>query len=155
MGGVGEHGVVGGDDDVGEHRELGVHGGLAVDGGDDGDLYIQQVLQQALAVGVDAVPQLGRHALAVVADPAVVEAGDELVAGAGDDDDLVVGVAADVGEAVAERGVRTVAPHERAVVGVQPELDHAVVGARHRHVRILRRVRVEVRSHPGAAAPDT
>src|SRR5690606_25887312 len=71
---------------------------------------------------MDGVPLFGGHR----ADPAVVEPTDEAVAGPGQDDHPVLRVVADITEAVAELLVRSGAPHEGAVVAVQPEREDAV-----------------------------
>src|SRR5579859_3937830 len=93
-----------------------------VDRADDRNLDGEQVDQEALAVGVDGVPLLWRHR----SDPARIQVGDEAVTGAGEDDDPVLRVAADVGEAISQLGVRSFAPHEGASVGVQSYFEDPV-----------------------------
>ena len=133
--------VIGGEHDVAQERDLRVPPGRAVDGADHRHLDVEQAHQQMLALPVDAIP-LGRRAPhAGAAGRAGAGVG---IAGAGEDDDLVVRVAAHVAEGLGKLAVRQEPPLQRPAVRVKRHLEDAVAPL-HADGLIFRRVVVKTR----------
>ncbi|WSE09661.1 hypothetical protein OG574_43640 [Streptomyces sp. NBC_01445] len=141
---VGEDGGVGGDHDVGQKRVLAVDGHRAVDGGDDRHLQVDQSLHDAAAFADGAVPVGGPGD---VAEAGAVDVGHETVAGAGENQDAVVAVVADLVHGAREVGVHPPDERGRAAVGVEPYGQHTRVGTGHREVLEHREIRGGAGSH--------
>src|SRR6266852_4718364 len=94
-----------------------------VDRRDNRHLDVKQVHQEMLGILIDVVPPVGRHLREV---PAHVEFGAVDVAGAGDDDDLVFLVAANLAKGVAELLMCGHAPLEGTTFGMKDGLQDTV-----------------------------
>src|SRR5204863_8546782 len=100
--------------------------------------------QEVLALPVDAIPRSRRAAHAGAPRRPRTGIG---ITGAGDDDDLVLGVAAHVAEGPGKLAVRKETPLERPAVGVKRHLEDAIAPF-HADGLVLRRVVVKGR-HEG------
>src|ERR1700738_3178478 len=100
--------------------------GRAVDRADDRHLDVQQIHQQMPAFPMDAIDPLdrrtGRERRCLWSGPW----SRELLAGAGQDDDAVLTVGADVVKGLGQLAVRQKAPTQRLAVGMQGHLENAV-----------------------------
>jgi hypothetical protein len=121
---------VSGQHDIGQNSQLRVNERRTVDGGDHGNLDVQQARDEADPFVDGMVPLRGiDHACHQRVDhPAGFGEVDEGVAGSGDDDHPVVAVAVDGRPQVAELAVGPAVPSECSTFGVEPDGENAVVG---------------------------
>ena len=135
--------VFGGNDDVAEQRILGVDRHRAIDRRDHRDLYVEKVLEDLRALPEDLVVSSGREEVESIRR----DLGAEFIARAGQDDDVVLGIVADVTEGSDQSFVHVAIEHERPVSRMQGDLEDSVFSL-HPHVFVFVAIAVEHRFAP-------
>src|SRR5437879_4022999 len=131
-------GTFGGDDDVAQQGIFGMRGGRAIDGRDHRHLYIENVFEDLCALAQDLVVSRGSEEIETCGR----ELGAKFSARAGQDDDVVVAIIADVAERPNQRFVHVAVEHQRTASRVQGDLQYSVF-ALHPDVFVFVAVTVE------------
>src|SRR5262249_4195684 len=121
------HSVVRRQHDVAEHGQFSVDEDRTIDGGDHRDLNVQEIHEELFRVPVNMIPYFwsnlrGGQSLSLVAG---VNFFNKCTACTGEDDDSVLGVAADITKSKAKFLMWTCAPTKGLAIAVQRQLQNA------------------------------
>src|SRR6266478_1320703 len=115
-------GTLGGDDDVAQQGIFGMRGGRAIDGRYHRHLYIEDVFEDLDTLAQDLVVSRRSEEIETFGR----ELGAKFVARAGQDDDVIVAVIADVAERLNQRFVHVAVEHQRTASRMQGDLQYSV-----------------------------
>src|SRR5258708_14123224 len=134
-----EHRIRRRDDDIGKKHIFGMNRSWSVDCGYDRHRNIEQICKDLFAFAIDLVVATGREEVEALG----IEAIDEGLACPGQDDHSVARVLADLVEELDELFMDVAIEDQRATVGREDDLDHALVRTRQLGMRKCVLVRLE------------